>query len=201
MNPGGPRTAPPEEKLLRLIRGKPAGTATAQPAGSLPVLGGGVRVAVPSWVLVMINVVLGMVLVAEAIVIGLMLTSPVSSVAPLSPAPAAAGAEPAVQEPAPSLAAAVSRQIFEVPQAQATKDPDVAPPVVKPRSGDTQQLASQLKLIGVVTGDPSQAIIEDGQKTHFLSVGQTLPQGAVIKEIRDNRVVLEVNGETFELSL
>ena len=57
--------------------------------------------------------------------------------------------------------------------------------------------------MGIVAGNPSQAILEDSKtgKTYFVSVGQSAVDGAVLEEVRDNRVVLSVGGERFELGL
>lgn len=201
MNTGGSKSAPPEEKLLRLIRGKPAASSAADATAlSLSPAAIGAGVSVPRWVLLAVNAGLAAVLVAELVAFGLIVTTAPAPAALPEPARASASSQPAEQPAPPSLAASVARPIFAIPQ--------TAPPPEKPaearRTGLSQEakaIASSLKLIGIVAGDPAQAIIEDGQKTNFVSVGQALPQGAVVTEIHDNRVTLDFNGETIQLSL
>jgi len=64
-------------------------------------------------------------------------------------------------------------------------------------------LAARLTLVGIMAGDPAQAIIEDPQtqKAHFVTVGQHLIEGLIVEEIREDRVLLDLNGEKIELSL
>ena len=70
-------------------------------------------------------------------------------------------------------------------------------------SQEARALAARLTVIGLVDGDPPQAIIEDTQtqKTYFVSAGQSGTEGLIVTEIRENRVVLDLNGQPIELSL
>ncbi|MCX5716132.1 MAG: hypothetical protein NTV07_04630 [Candidatus Omnitrophica bacterium] len=66
----------------------------------------------------------------------------------------------------------------------------------------TEEIKSQLSLLGVVWGEKPQAIIEDkkAQKTYFLSKGETF-DSIEVKDILENKVVLFYNGQQFELVL
>ena len=70
-------------------------------------------------------------------------------------------------------------------------------------SGSANLLSSRLTLMGIVSGEPAQAIIADSQtqKTYFVSVGQPVAEGAMLEQILDNRVILNYSGEKIELTL
>lgn len=230
MSPDGPKIVSPEEKLLRLIRGKGySSPPTAQPVGQSaagspqgsqttpPVVGSassgrvGSGWAFPSWGLTAINIGLVVLVVAELIGWLLVATKGQPTIEEAIPKPDAAATHPVPpppntvkpQEPAssnPSLASVASRPLFQLEgnqQAGSARRPAAAP------SEDANALAARLTLIGIVAGEPAQAIIEDAQshKTFFVSVGQSLIEGLVVEEIRENRVVLDLRGETIELSL
>ena len=208
---------PPEEKLLKLIRGKwPAPRpATAGPAeGAAPAPAGGAAAAIrrpppeptgrarrlPSLraAIGLLGTVLGVelvILLVQAFRPLPMVTVPVVMNFPVDGAPSAgAPAEPAAPE-IPSLTAAASRPLFAPPAASAAQ-PSVP-------SGSATQLASRLTLMGIVAGHPAQAIIEDSktQKTYFVTEGQMVVDGAVLEQVLDNRVVLNLSGERVELGL
>ncbi|MFH1381145.1 MAG: hypothetical protein ABIH57_03130 [Candidatus Omnitrophota bacterium] len=63
-------------------------------------------------------------------------------------------------------------------------------------------ISKRFILVGIITGDEPQAIIEDTktEKTHYLYKGQSV-SGVTIKEISTGRVVLEYEGEEFALVL
>ena len=96
----------------------------------------------------------------------------------------------------PSLTASAARALF-APSAF-TADASHAPPSVS-----AKLLASRLTLMGIVSGNPAQAIIEDSQtqKTYFVTTGQAVVEGAVLEQVLDNRVVLDLGGEKIELTL
>jgi hypothetical protein len=146
--------------------------------------------------------VLGILATAEAtwLVIRLLIPLPEFSVPPL---PAGNGAGTDVEAPAiedmPSLAASAAPGVF----ASLAPDPEAAGAQVGTPSATATQLSARLSLMGIVAGNPSQAIIEDSQtqKTYFVSVGQPVVEGAVVEQVLDNRVVLKLGGEKIELSL
>ena len=204
MNPSGSPKPPPEERLLKLIRAKPArqgqepATAVRTEAGPLLRAGGyewpWSRFVIPA---------LAVLFIAEAVWLGVQLIRPVSAVtlprAALSPPPSEQVQAPAAPE-LPSLAASAARPLFTASPAPAASSSAAgqAPP-----SGFAKSLSARLSLTGVVAGDPPQAIIEDTetQKTYFVTVGQTVVEGAVVEQILDQRVVLNLQGEKIELSL
>lgn len=230
MSPDGPKIVSPEEKLLRLIRGKGSASPSAsQPAGQSAA--GSPQVsqttppgvasastgrvgrgwAFPSWGLTAINIGLVVLVVAELIGWVLVATKGQPTIEETIPKPEATVTRP-VQPPPntvklqeqtssnPSLASVASRPLFQLEGSQhgaLARQPSAAP------SEDANALAARLTLIGIVAGEPAQAIIEDSQthKTFFVSVGQSLIEGLVVEEVRENRVVLDLRGEKIELSL
>ena len=208
MSPDGLKP-PPEEKLLRLIRGKighatAGGTtaSTAAPAGSASIgqlVGRAQRLNWSQAATVGLIAILG--LEAVWVVVQLVrplpaMTVPAVQVAPSMPDPSAAVA-PAID--IPSLATTATRPLFTAP-AGGGEDAGAARPSM---SGSAKVLASRLTLTGIVAGATPQAIIEDTQtqKTYLVSVGQPLAEGAVLDQILDNRVILDFNGEKVELAL
>jgi len=189
---------------LRLIRGK---TAAAQPAaqssaGAQPATGPASPWRVTGWQWVFVaTVLLGLVLIVEVVTLVIQLTRPAPTIQIATPAPSAVAAatEPtAAREPIPSLAQSVARPVFVAPITTGTGDAGPKPP-----SQDAKQLAGRLTLTGIITGDPPQAIIEDAEskKTHFVSPGQTVVDGAVVEQVMENRVILNLQGEKVELGL
>ena len=96
----------------------------------------------------------------------------------------------------PSLATYASKPLFAAPVPVPSEPP-------RPPSGPVTQLTARLTLLGIIAGEPAQAIIEDRQiqKTFFVTEGQAVVEGAVVQAISKNRVVLERLGETIELIL
>lgn len=126
-----------------------------------------------------------------------------------------------VQKPLPVVDAQVpppkyvSEKDLDLPQpplslAQSTQGELFVPPVIvaaKPeRQGPSEaikDLSARLTLMGVIEGDPPQAIIEDSatQKTHFSMQGQMVVEGAYLVEVKSNAAVLELDGEKIFLNL
>jgi len=213
MSPDGSTKPLPEEKLLGLIRGKgvkaPLGAATAEatPASHAMAPKAPVRdMAAPlqqlQWPKIAIGF-LGIMLAVQAVALVIVAIHPVPTVMipMLSAHPARDTAN--TSEPLqglPSLAASASRTLFAVPVTA------TAPPAPKGRgapSGLAKLLAARLTLMGIVSGEPAQAIIEDTQtkRSYFVTTGQVVVEGAVLKKILDNRVVLDLDGEEIELTL
>ncbi|MBI3330587.1 MAG: hypothetical protein HYZ96_00580, partial [Candidatus Omnitrophica bacterium] len=187
---------PPEEKLLRLIRGKgtvPRSQAAPQAEGAVPAPAGGAAVAsrppagtagrarrLPS-----LRAAIGLLAVVVGIELIILLVQvvrplPTVTVPMASPAPAE-GAASSVAPELPSLTAAASRPLFAPPAAPTA---GAASP-----SGSATQLASRLTLMGIVSGHPAQAIIEDTQtkKSYLATVGQALVGGLVVEQIQKGR--------------
>jgi len=209
MNPAGSMKPLPEEKLLKLIRGKgrpPGGAADAaapeRPAASVPSLpwpSTRTRLRYGTRVLI---VGLGCLLIVEFILLIVQAVQPPPRVTVPQPpeAPAEAAGETEALPPMPSLAQSVSRPLFTAPpnvSGAASDGPRPAP------SGSASLLASRLTLLGIIAGNPGQAIIEDSQtkKTYFVSPGQAVVGGAVVDQVQDKRVILDVQGEKIDLTL
>ncbi len=97
------------------------------------------------------------------------------------------------------MSAHATRPLFTAPLAHAVTPGTVAvAPSVK-----ASKLAARLSLLGIVSGEQPQAIIEDSQtqKTYFVSEGQTVVDGAILESVNSNGVVLNFLGETIELNL
>ena len=206
MSPDGPKVASPEEKLLRLIRGKSAPVAgdasQAQPPAPGPIGRAGPKTFLPSWWLTALNTTLGTLLGAEAIVWMVIATKPEPVVEIPVPSPQSSQGTPETaggspSEPLPSLVSAAARPLFQLVTPQSTPQESLKP------SEEAKTLAARLTLLGIVAGEPAQAIIEDAQtkKTFFVTVGQPVVEGLIVRDIRENRVVLDLSGETIELSL
>ena len=222
MSPDGPKSFPPEERLLRLIRGhRPAAEsqspqrpeAVRPPTGAVAGMAeplGARRPAwtwtLPSWWLAAVNWSLGGLVVAEVAMLLVIATRP----APHPPAvelalqtreAVAPDGAPAIEERAGGvgLTGVAGRPLFASlhPTAQAGARAPLA------MSQEAKALAARLNVIGLVDGHPPQAIIEDTQtqKTYFVSEGQHVTEGLIVTEIRENRVVLDLNGQPIELSL
>jgi type II secretory pathway component PulC len=100
----------------------------------------------------------------------------------------------------PSLSESASPALFGASAASTAPDAFASPrPAL---SGSAKLLGSRLTLTGIVSGEPPQAIIEDTQtqKTYFLVAGQAI-EDAVLEQVLENRVILDLHGEKIELNL
>ena len=205
MNPSGSKSPSPEEKLLRLIRGKGPAVARSAAAKVMRRARTMPRISwrLPAWWLAAVNAMLGLVVAAGLGWIGWLLWAP----APLPQADDAPVAPPAVDlaaklldgGPPVSVVSAASRPLFAGPSAAVASGPrGPAGP-----SAAASTLVQRLSLIGIVSGEPPQAIIEDAetQKTYFVTAGQGFLEGMIVEEIHDNRVVLRLGDERVDLSL
>ena len=228
MSPGGSANPPPEERLLRLIRGKGAKPPSAPtppgergdpgPADMVSTAVGrrsghhqggrgvpdavGARpraLALPWFTLVMGG--LGTLVAVEVGCLIWQAAWPLPTVeihAASIPAAVAADTTLFVTLPTddfPSVAASVSRALFTAPT--------VSAPTVRSPSVSVASLVARLTLTGIVDGDPAQAIIEDSEtkKTYFVTTGQMVVGGAILEEVRDTGVVLNLAGERIDLTL
>ena len=218
MSPDGSTKPPPEEKLLKLIRGKgprSAGTSASGRSGTTP--SATLRVAMSGlrgpalelrW-LKLIAIGLGVVLAIEAAAFIIQLTRPLATVqapAVVEPPTDEHSTIPpeAVLSQIPSVSASAVRPLFTVPAEVVSSTP--TPSATSSRSAPSASaslLASRLTLMGIMAGNPAQAIIEDTQtkKTYFVSPGQAVADGAILEQVLDNRVILDLAGEKIELTL
>ena len=228
---GSKSQPPPEEKLLKLIRGKaPMPAPATEPVNDglapsrqafrgrhdgdrsrsaegrsprPPLL---VRLDLSSWWTRVMQAALGIIIAGELITLAVLLFRPAPMVsaiaAPVASPQAGVPSGEVLTAPVPSISAAASRPLF-VTQGAPTPAGGTPRPGRGVPSEDAKSLAGRLSLIGIMGGSPAQAIIEDAQtkKTFFVTVGQSLIEGLVVSDVRENRVVLDLNGETIELSL
>lgn len=226
MSPDGPKSLPPEERLLRLIRGKgpvpepSGGTAHGASEGSQSLEASGpvstpavvpkplgVRTwRLPSWWLAAVNWSLGGLVLVEVVSLLVIATRPASQPSIAAPGlklhdPLESGNPSALEDQTlgVGLSQAASRPLFQ--PLSSTAQSGLRPAVAL--SQEAKELAGRLNVIGLVDGDPPQAIIEDAQtqKTYFVAAGQHVTDGLVVTDIREDRVVLDLNGQTIELSL
>ncbi|MBI3323684.1 MAG: hypothetical protein HYZ92_00195 [Candidatus Omnitrophica bacterium] len=216
MSPDGSKTVSPEERLLRLIRGK-----GRSPAGAEAVSVGTAPAAYPAsrrktgrigpgrWIGWFNLLLVGLLTVELVVLVVAWLQPPPEppqvSIAQQRPDQ---GAEAALTDPlaelakTPSLVAAASRPLFHAETIGPALPVGGTPAQTGP-SEEARSMASRLSLIGIVAGASPQAIIEDAQthKTYFVAKGQTVVSEIVVVEVRDNRVILELRGEKIELTL
>ena len=212
MSPDGSTKPLPEEKLLKLIRDKGPRTATVATAGQASSAGLSVTAASDAgrgvshlrWPKLAATG-LGLVLLIEGVYLIIQLVRPVQTVhMPViadqaSPEPSAAATTP---PEVPSLAQSASPTLFTSPAASPSAPTTGSRPHGAP-SASAKLLASRLTLMGIVAGEPAQAIIEDSQtkKTYFVTAGQVVVEGAVVEQVLDNRVILDLDGEKIDLTL
>lgn len=210
MSPDGSTKPPPEEKLLRLIRGQQgrpqASTASPQASGgphaaTVATSDLGPRTQGVRWVRPVVGG-LSLVLAVEVVWLILEASRPLPSVnMPVIANPSAEAPTPPAGPSLeiPSLAESASRLLFT-----ATADVSSSSPTPRPRQGTAAKLlASRLSLMGIVPGDPAQAIIEDSEtkKTYFVTTGQAVVEGAVLEQVLDHHVILDLDGEKIDLTL
>ena len=210
MSPDGSTKPPPEEKLLRLIRGKeprrateaaslsPTGEGTAGSVLAMEVSARGRRLP---WPRLAVGG-LGAVLLIEVVGLISLLMRPIPTVGIPTVATPQSSEPMSVPPPlpdVPSLAASASQALFAPTRAQSASPA----PIGAMPSGSARQLASRLTLMGIVSGEPPQAIIEDSEtkKTYFVTTGQAVVDGAILEQVLDNRVILSLQGEKIELTL
>ena len=208
MSPDGSQAVPPEEKLLRLIRGKPPAVLPPTATVRAPSVKGW---RLPSWWVSALNALLGSVVIGEliALLVVVMQPGPTPDSAgalarSLGPEVGESSADSKAQPPTtqqdltPTLAASVSRPLFHTWDGAGTASSSSVVP-----SAGASALVSRLSLLGIMAGEKPQAIVEDTQtkKTYFVTVGQHVIEGLVVEAVQDNRVVFTLNGERVELSL
>ena len=212
MSPDGSQSPLPEEKLLKLIRDKGPRAATVATTGQTSSTGPSIAAASDAARSVshlrwpkLTTTGLGLVLLIEGVYLIIQLVRPVPTVhvpviadRPSTEPPATI---PTPQE-MPSLAQSASPTLFTSPAASPSAPTTGSRPRGAP-SASAKLVASRLTLMGIVGGEPAQAIIEDSQtkKTYFVTAGQAVVEGAVVEQVLDNRVILDLEGEMIELTL
>jgi len=88
---------------------------------------------------------------------------------------------------------AIGRDLFSTPLAEEAEGASSEAEI---------DITTRFNLVGIIAGEDPQAIIEDkeAKKTHYLHKGQSL-NGVTITEIAEGRVVLEYNGKEAILVL
>lgn len=213
MSPDGSTKPPPEEKLLRLLRGKGPKAAAGSAATASSVFGPaavsvllvreGSGALASQWPRLAVAG-LGALLLVEA---GLLATQAMQPL-PVVDVPAVSTTDtpshPVAPLPeAPSLTSSAVHPLFAAPIEVTPVVPTPQTPTKPGPSALASVLSSRLTLMGVISGNPPQAIIEDAQtkKTYFVAPGQSVVEGATLSQVLDNRVILDLNGEQIELSL
>ena len=211
MSPDGSTKPLPEEKLLKLIRDKKPRATTPPPANAsgASIAGASMNEAVVGmsplrWPTLLAGA-FGAVLAIELVYLALQLTRPVPTVkVPSLPVSLPSGPSAPLPPPAamPSLAASASQTLFASSMGTPSDGTGTSRTHAAP-SATAKLLAARLTLMGIVAGQPPQAIIEDSQtkKTYFVTTGQAVSEGAVLEQVLDNRVILDLQGEKIELTL
>lgn len=208
MSPSGSTNPLPEERLLKLIRAKAAPAGSAGGGVSSTSLAPGTRVKGPRW----FPLALSTLSIALMIQLGMLVQQ---WLAPAPLVPAAAPEPPLIDAPAadhqtddlladlPRLSESATRPLFGSLMATTTAEPVAAATPSTGPSESAQDLSTRLSLMGIMGGEPPQAIIQDAktQKTFFVSPGQAVTEGAVLKRVLENRVILDLRGEEIELAL
>lgn len=212
MSPDGSTKPSPEEKLLKLIREKGVKPSAAGSSAVAPSVGAAASVVLVReasargqpwpWSRLAIGG-LSVVLMVEivSLVIQVMRPMPTVSIPAVVTAPPHVPTTSTATAPEmPSLVSSATRPLFTAPtdfSASTTAMPKAGP------SASAKSLATRLTLMGIVSGNPPQAIIEDAQtkKTYFVSKGQAVSDGALIDQVLENRVILDLDGEKVELTL
>ena len=204
LNPSGSAKTPtPEERLLRLIRGKgqeaKTKPAAAAPSGQAAAVAEAVEARRWAGLPRAISGLLGVVIIVE---VGLLIFNGLKPAPIIDLSNLESGASKAPQtlpQLRPVMSAHATRPLFPAPLARTVTPSAVA---VAP-SVEASKLAARLSLLGIVSGEQPQAIIEDSQtqKTYFVSEGQMVVDGAIVESINSNGVVLNFLGETIELNL
>ena len=158
----------------------------------------------PAWWLAGINFALGGLAMGELVALGWLVITPIPTVTVAVPPPhapdIAAGQQPATRmtplDSTPSLASTASRLLFRQEGSSSSSPATAAAP-----NDQVKTLTARLSVTGVVAGHPAQAVIEDSQtkKTYVVTIGQSLIEGLLVKDIQQDRVVLDLHGENIEL--
>lgn len=182
----------PEDRLLKLIKGdKRANSAavsaeSAQKKSTMKI--GAKKLNV---ILIVILVLLSAVLLIDSLRFRMSTRSRIRVGVPEA-AENANSNRPATISPTIDTSALESKNLFRAPSDSSQGG----------ASGSSFDKLKDLTLNGIIAGDNPQAIIEDtkNKKSYFLNKGQSINR-MTVKDILQDRVILEVDGETLELTL
>ncbi len=181
----------PEDRLLKLIKGdKKANNAavSAEPAQKKSSIKIGAKKL--NVILIVILVLLSAALLIDSLRFR-MSTWPRIRVGVPEAVGNANSNRPATISPTIDTSALESKDLFRAPSDSS-----------QGASGSSFDKLKDLTLNGIIAGDNPQAIIEDtkNKKSYFLNKGQSINR-MTVKDILQDRVILEVDGETLELTL
>lgn len=195
----------PEEKLLRLIRGEkkvPSPAAAPARSNAGPGKRAAFKIQAPSFLIrpdarkiIFILLAISCLYLAFSFIYPLVALRKIKlPEAPKEKSAVLEAVPKAEQKPLEEYLKGVSgKQIFSnLPSA------GVAGPV----SGVTADLVKDINLVGIIAGDNPQAIIEDkkSQKTYYLNKGQYIGEFQ-LEDIQEGKIILNYNGQKFELHL
>ena len=111
---------------------------------------------------------------------------------PASSAPSSVSVPSSIEQ-TPSIAMAALRPLFRTGNHTATSSNRL-------HTDQGNAVVERLQVVGMITGSPSQAILEDPKthQTHVVRAGQHMGEGVVVEAILPHGVVLSVGGESYE---
>ncbi len=200
----------PEEKLLRLIRGNKNNDISLNKVIKEPIIDSkpAVKYAGNPWArkfsgFLNINTILRAVFIAACLYLIISFIYPWAGLQELKPSQVTPDKFSGFKEeqardikPYEFYSESVKkRPIFTSPDKQENYKQPAAKAV-------TQDLLKDMVLLGIVSGENPQAIIEDKntQKTYYLSKGQFIGEFQVT-DIREGKIILDFNGQVVELNL
>lgn len=113
---------------------------------------------------------------------------------PASSAPSSVSVPSSIEQ-TPSIAMAVLRPLFRTGTHPATSSHRL-------HTDQGNAAVERLQVVGMITGSPSQAVLEDAKthKTYVVGAGQSVGDGVMVEAILPHSVVLNAGGESYELS-
>jgi len=197
----------PEEKLLKLIKGdkKPKAQAAAVYVSLNPEKDKIVRKFVPQKYIHFLNLkkIIAAAFIASCIYLFINLLYPffglnklnIPKIIPERPKESLSVQKDALKPAEYYISAAKSRQLFAaetaLPEGKAQVTSVAGPELMK-----------NFGLVGIISGENPQAIIEDKKnlKTYYVSKGQTIDQFKVV-DIQEGKIILGYSGQVYELNL
>lgn len=195
----------PEEKLLKLIRGdkksreKPPAEIPAVGAEPAIAKGSRDRLKLVNITLVVILAIIAAVLLLDTVTFNLRKERVAGSATvgvdrlPAEKIPQSERSDTPSNPQQENMGLIEARDLFK---------PQIAAPQSSGMNEGVFDRLKDLSLKGIIAGDNPQAIIEDtkNQKSYFLNKGQSINR-MMVEDILEDRVILKVDGEVFELTL